>query len=398
MLDIVWNDQETLANTLRVHIAQANRIDIATAFLNSRGLSLIEDDLQAALDRGCALRLFIGTDFYLTDPEALRWLERAFKQQGKSKLFLVGRSVKNTFHPKVYAFEGSGEITVVLGSANLTRGGLSDNREACCVFTTPLDSELHNKVDLLLSQYENSPDVKEATIPDIERYAGEYRAFHKHMRRAKKKADEEIEAIPQLDEDKLRAFLSEYWADGKEQADFQTRQVNYEKAHKLLEQLAECNIKSEAEFMSIWEKLVGGSWRLWHSGSLFRRGYEAVQNFRGVCQLVKEIQDGGSLSPREMFEIGLKYVPRIPGFGRNALTEIMNTYYPQKCAVLNKNPWTSLRYFGLSDFPEPGTFRGHHYERFNNVIDYLRNLCGFESMGRVDHFLNFVYWKVRDQI
>ena len=396
MLDLIWNTrEESLASILRAHIAQANRIDIAVAFLKLSGLSLIEDELQAALDRGCIVRFFVGTDFYLTDPKALRRLDRAFRQQGTSRLFLVGQSPRNTFHSKVYAFEGNGEITVIIGSANLTQGGLRDNREACCVFTTPLNSELHEKVALLFSQYENSPDVTEATIPKIERYAGEFRAFDKHIRRAKKKANEEIESIPKLDVDKLQAFLSKYWADGKEQANFRTRQANYEKAHKLLERLADCNIESEAEFMATWERLIGSPGGLWHSGGLYRRGYEAVQNFLEVCQLVKEIQDYTSLSPRELFEIGLKYVPRIPGLGRNILTEIMNTYYPDKCAVLNRNPWTSLRYFGLSDFPKPGTFRGHHYERFNNVITYIKELCGFESMGQTDHFLNFVYWKVK---
>lgn len=132
MLELVWNSEErTLASVLKTCIAQANKIDIVVAFLNSKGLSCLEEELQAALDRGCVMRFFVGTDFYLTDPKALKHLEQTFKQQGKSKLFLVGQSTKNTFHPKIYAFEGDDAITVIVGSANLTRGGLSGNREAC---------------------------------------------------------------------------------------------------------------------------------------------------------------------------------------------------------------------------------------------------------------------------
>ena len=45
MLEIVWNSEEkSLASILRAHICQADRIDIAVAFLNSRGSSLIKNE------------------------------------------------------------------------------------------------------------------------------------------------------------------------------------------------------------------------------------------------------------------------------------------------------------------------------------------------------------------
>lgn len=395
MLDLVWNSEEgSLADFLRTHIVQANRIDMAVAFLNDRGLSLVEDELQAALDRGCAVRLFVGTDFYLTDPKTLRRLQRSFKQQGRSELFLVGQNPKAIFHPKVYVVEKSEEIIAIVGSANLTGGGLSDNQEACCVFSAPLGSEIQDRFQLLFAQYESAEDVREATIWEIERYAAEHRAFRKQVKTAERQAYEEIGSIPKLDEDKLRAHLAEYRANEQQQADYQVRLINYQEARELLDQLASSSVTNEAQFRAIWERLIGSASvdRVWHSDYMYRRGHEAVQNFAEVCRMVKAIRDNENLSPRKLFELGQQHASRIRGLGVNALTEMMNTYYPDECAVLNKNPWTSLRYFGLSAFPEPGFFRGHHYERFNNVIAYIKDLCGFESMGQADHFLNFVYW------
>jgi len=307
----------------------------------------------------------------------------------------VGRSGKGTFHPKVYAFESNDKTTVILGSANLTHGGLSDNWEACCVCTDHSGFELQRRVNLMFSQYEAAPDVKEATVWEIERYAAQYRTFRKHVKSAEKQAIEEIEAIPKMDESRLRACLEQYERCKKQQKDYQKREANYKKARELLDQLASGDVANETQFRTIWKRLIGSADRLWYSGSLYRRGYEAAHSFPEVCRLVRAIRDNAARSPQELFELGRQFVSRIAGIGPNVLTEIMNTYYPDRCAVLNRNPLTSLRYFGLSDFPVHNSFKGYHYGRYNDVITYIKNLCGFESLGRADHFLSFVYFDIK---
>jgi HKD family nuclease len=396
MLDLAWNDEaRSLAELLTTNIAQAKRIDIAVAFLNVNGLSLVENKLLAALNRGCEVRLFVGTDFYLTDPEALRRLERTFRERESGKLFLVGQNPRAMFHPKLYVFERDDQITAIVGSANMTEGGLRNNREACCIVSSTLGSEFHSKIQLLFAQCESAKDVKEASAWEIERYATEHYTLRKRVDDAEKKAIEEIKSIPELDEDTLQTRLAEYRANKREQTDYQTRLENYKQARRLLDELASGSVATEAQFRVIWERLIGGAGvdRLWHSDYMYRKGHRAVQSFSEVCRMVKAIRENESLSPRQLFELGQQYTRRINGIRVNVLTEMMNTYYPDKCAVLNRNPWASLRYFGLSKFPRPTSFKGHHYERFNDVMAYIKSLCGFESMGQADHFLNFVYWK-----
>ncbi len=396
MLDLAWNDgARSLADLLTTNIAQAKRIDIAVAFLNVNGLSLVENELLAALNRGCEVHLFVGTDFYRTDPEALGRLERTFRERESGKLFLVGQNPRAMFHPKLYVFERDDQITAIIGSANMTEGGLRNNREACCIVSAPVGSELQSKTQRLFAQYESARDVKEASAWEIERYATKYHTFRERVTAAEKKAIEEIKSIPELDEDKLQTHLAQYLADIRERADYQIRFENYKEARRLLDQLASGSVATEAQFRVVWERLIGGAGvdKVWHSDGMHRKGHTAIESFSEVCQMVKTVRDNEGLSPRQLFELGQQYTRRIKGIGVNVLTETMNTYYPDKCAVLNRNPWASLRYFGLSEFPKPISFKGHHYERFNNVIAYIKNLCGFESMGQADHFLNFVYWK-----
>jgi HKD family nuclease len=396
MEHLVQNDgQRTLASILRGHISQSIKIDIAVAFMNVRGLALIEPELQAALDRGCQTRLFVGTDFYLTDPQALSKLERSCRQQGASKLFLMNSGPKSVFHPKLYAFEKEDEIVVVVGSANLTGGGLENNWEACWVFPAPLSSKPHREVQTLFSQYENANCAYEATAWTIERYAAQHEAFHKRVAAAEKQAHKEIGALPKLDEPKLQAHLDEYKRDKAQREDYAKRQDDYKRAVRLLDQLASGKVTTKAQFRPIWHNLVGAAQvrGVWHSGWLYRRGHEAIQQFPEVCDMVQAIRKGHDLSPRVLFELGQQHASQIRGIGVATLTEIMNTYCPDKCAVLNKNPWTALGYFGLSSLPKPTHFSGHHYERFNDVIAYIKRLCSFDSMGQADHFLSFVYWK-----
>jgi hypothetical protein len=49
-----------------------------------------------------------------------------------------------TFHPKVYAIEGPEHATFIIGSGNLTKGGLFTNYEAACL----VDLDLHDNGDV----------------------------------------------------------------------------------------------------------------------------------------------------------------------------------------------------------------------------------------------------------
>jgi hypothetical protein len=157
--------------------------------------------------------------------------------------------------------------------------------------------------------------------------------------------------------------------------------------------------KTRADFLEIYEQLVGkpGQRGLWHSGNLFRKKNQVADRFLETCTMIRTVREHPEHSEAlasELFELGIPYVRRVTGLGVNVLTEVMNSYYPDRCPVLNNRSLTSLRHLAIGRFPaDPQSFGVKAYERFTEILDYLRNLCGFDSMGRADHFLSYVYSK-----
>jgi len=115
-------------------MASATRTMMAVAFVKFSGVRLIEESLVDLLDRGGDAEIIFGLDFSLTDPRAL---SRVMKIQASrpaltffafSDPYLPGR--EPSFHPKLYMFErADSDWTAIIGSSNLSQGGLIDNVE-----------------------------------------------------------------------------------------------------------------------------------------------------------------------------------------------------------------------------------------------------------------------------
>lgn len=106
---------------------------VAVAFLKQSGLKQIESELREFLGRGGYLRFVVGTDFHLTEPEALRVVLQLGCDFPRFEWKMVAQSPVSTFHPKYYRFRGEGRIWVLTGSANLTSGGLGGNIEVSTI-------------------------------------------------------------------------------------------------------------------------------------------------------------------------------------------------------------------------------------------------------------------------
>ncbi len=109
--------------------------------------------------------------------------------------------------------------------------------------------------------------------------------------------------------------------------------------------------------------------------------------------MIRTVREYPEASATELFELGIPYVKRVVGLGVNVLTEVMNSYYPDRCPVLNKNSLGSMQHLAIGRFRQDQQgFKAKDYGKFTEILDYVRNLFAFDSMGRVDHFLNYVYW------
>jgi PLD-like domain len=104
----------------------------AVAWAKRSGLSRLAPELQAFRKRGGTSELLIGVDEGGATLEGLKLAISLFDQP-----FIFHDPGARTFHPKLYVIEGDAHATAVIGSGNLTRGGLYTNYE--CALALELD-------------------------------------------------------------------------------------------------------------------------------------------------------------------------------------------------------------------------------------------------------------------
>lgn len=103
------------------------------AWANANGVkSLLEDDaFDDFLVRG-NFRLFVGTDS-ITDPPAIEKLIEVSTKRPRLDVRAFMSPTSSLFHPKLAWFEHDAHLSLIVGSGNLTMGGLRSNWEAFVV-------------------------------------------------------------------------------------------------------------------------------------------------------------------------------------------------------------------------------------------------------------------------
>lgn len=100
------------------------------AWANSGGIkSLLEDDAFDEFLVSGNFRLFVGTDS-ITDPPAVARLIELSTKRPRLEVRAFMSPTTSLFHPKMAWFEHDGHLSLIIGSGNLTMGGLRSNWEA----------------------------------------------------------------------------------------------------------------------------------------------------------------------------------------------------------------------------------------------------------------------------
>ncbi len=125
----VTTSDRSLLHAVRSTLVAAEEAFLCVAFVQERGLHLLERELEGMQRRKAAFRLLVTTTFQTTSSAALTMasglgLEVRVLNPGSGR----------TFHPKLYLGVAREAASAVIGSANLT-GGLATNYEAAVELT-----------------------------------------------------------------------------------------------------------------------------------------------------------------------------------------------------------------------------------------------------------------------
>lgn len=188
-IQILSNLNYPIGNIVKQEMQSANDVQIAVAFLKYTGIKVIEKSMRQCLDNGGSLELIAGLDFKTTDSRSLQYFINLKKEYSKVNFYCFGDRKENktdiVFHPKIYLFEKGRETTGIVGSANMTRGGLMTNFEVNIVFkeTKPL------YFSQLQAIYNSVKFTDSIFVPDEEYlsgYSDVFKAFSQNEEKAKK--------------------------------------------------------------------------------------------------------------------------------------------------------------------------------------------------------------------
>lgn len=101
----------------------------AIAFVKLSGVRHLGTAL-AEFSRRAAVKISAGIDHGGTSMEGLRALLNAL--DGRGEIWVYHNETNSTFHPKVYFFKGENKADLLIGSGNLTEGGLFTNYDVAC--------------------------------------------------------------------------------------------------------------------------------------------------------------------------------------------------------------------------------------------------------------------------
>jgi HKD family nuclease len=122
------------AHQVKSYLAKGHagwRLRVLVAFVKRSGLGLLEPELTKFHDNNGQSQWIVGIDCGGTSPEALEYLlglSKAYPKQINAKIFSAG-SPFHVFHPKIYFLDFNNSLVALLGSANVTAGGMFLNCE-----------------------------------------------------------------------------------------------------------------------------------------------------------------------------------------------------------------------------------------------------------------------------
>jgi len=114
-------------------LQNAQVVRVAVAFGHKSGWTQVEHALRHST--ASRVEVLLGQAFFRTEPELIVTLIGLQKQRAAPVFEVRLASVISTFHPKVWIVEGVDTSFGIVGSGNLSRGGLLSNVE-CSLYTS----------------------------------------------------------------------------------------------------------------------------------------------------------------------------------------------------------------------------------------------------------------------
>ncbi len=352
-------------------LAEAESVCVVTAFAHWSGWEMVRPWL---LKSKANITLIAGLDFCQSEPRVLRdWIGKSFRNR-ETKAFLWSKS-GITFHPKVFLVGTTKSNFALVGSGNLSAGGLNNNVE-CFSYVRKASavSEIEVWIQELIANRRNCRALDKS---DVKEYEARYKAAASAKKLLNKLANKAERVIEKRHEPtienwsnaireakkffKTARFRRQY--DGRRHATGIIKQLLHHPKYNFSrdELSAFYGIPELGQLVHIWK------YRVWEKRARLRTALVGL--YDSTVPIATRIDDATSI----------RY------FGINAVSKILASVDPKSYPVWNAPVRAALASFGYLA-PWGGT-TGTKYVAFMESMQEFRLQTNALDMLALDCFL-----------
>ena len=392
---LLANGDEGHAEELKRHLAHATNLICIVAFAKSSGWKLIEKAVAERAAKGLKATFVIGLDFYQSEPAVLRAIRRletkAATAGGSIEVYMGRERSRHTLHPKVYWIKGARRQALIVGSANMTRGGFADNHEMSALLSG--SAARHQAwLEKWIGERAKAGDIVKATPKLIRAYEKRRDIYQTTMKSAESRAFRAMATRPG-DPLTLVDLLVEMRADQGPEGfakSVERRKKAAPKARAQLAVLARQSDLTRGRFLNAYEKLI----QHWHSSGIARGKTTVARRPARFQAALRSLATEPSDDPAVLFDLLKSHFDEIPRAGTNVITETLHTRDPARFPVMNRNSVAGMGLANIRGYPELPTKRsvsGALYARFAGGAEQLRQGLGLADFSELDALFNYAY-------
>lgn len=353
---------------LSEELRSANEIRLATAFAHKSGWSYLKAGVAGS---SADVFLLTGTEYNQTEPVVLKeWLQLKLARSDKVNVNLA--SGTTFFHPKVLIVRSTQKAFAIVGSGNLSKGGLQSNCE-CSLYIDDGStvSELCGWFD---SQFKAGTPLIAQMIKTYEPEYNKAKDKRAALEKAQKRTDKKLKAAGEASMaawDRALDTAEAYFRSGT----FEKRYLSHVEASKrLLRHLDAPNFDFDRKgWDNFYEVPELGRLDPRYRDKVFKAGDRLRQALR---ELVK--------NPIETIPAVLRSKGRlrVKGFGVNTVSKILAASYPSEWPVYNSRVAKTLADFGYK--APHGAGADGRYIAFRNSMKKFMDACKLRGLSHVD--------------
>jgi HKD family nuclease len=140
----VKKDTQSHLYELKQLLSTSEQIVICSGWMKGNGLSLLLKDIRKAIRRGSEITVYTNQEH--TEPGCIKSL---LKMPGL-KHFNVPKPIY--LHSKIYYGQKDDSYSAIIGSANITKGGLCTNEELSYLVSGKIGDDAHGQLALYLGR------------------------------------------------------------------------------------------------------------------------------------------------------------------------------------------------------------------------------------------------------